>query len=147
MNLTHIPYKGGGPAMPDLLAGRIASYWSTPSTALPHIQAGKLRALATTGLTRSPTLPDVPTIAESGYPGFEAVNWYAFVAPGKLPPELCDRWNRELVKVLGAPDVRAQLLEHGLEPKPGTREELAAFIRKESETWGKVIREAGITAD
>jgi tripartite-type tricarboxylate transporter receptor subunit TctC len=147
VNLTHIPYKGGGPAMPDLLAGRIASYWSTPSTALPHIQAGKLRALATTGLTRSPTLPDVPTIAESGYPGFEAVNWYAFVAPGKLPPELCDRWNRELVKVLGAPDVRAQLLEHGLEPKPGTREELAAFIRKESETWGKVIKEARITAD
>jgi tripartite-type tricarboxylate transporter receptor subunit TctC len=147
VDLTHVPYKGGGPAMPDILAGRITSYWATPSTALPHIQAGKLRPLATTGLTRSPTLPDVPTVAESGYPGFEAVNWYAFVAPGKTPPEILDRWNRELVKVMTTPEVRAQLIEHGLEPKPGTREELARYIRKETETWGKLIKEAGIKAD
>ena len=147
VDLTHIPYKGGGPAMPDILGGRITSYWATPATALPHIQAGKLRPLATTGLTRSPTLPDVPTIAESGYPGFEATNWYAFVAPGKTPVEILERWNRELVKVLNAPDVREQLLHHGLEPKPGTREELARYIRKESDTWGKLIKEANIKAD
>ena len=147
VDLTHVPYKGGGPAMPDILGGRITSYWATPSTALPHIQAGKLRPLATTGLTRSPTLPDVPTIAESGYPGFEAINWYAFVAPGKTPPEILDRWNRELVKVLNTPEVRDKLIEHGLEPKPGTRAELAAYIRKESDTWGRVIREAKITAE
>jgi tripartite-type tricarboxylate transporter receptor subunit TctC len=147
VDLTHVPYKGGGPAMPDILAGRITSYWATPSTALPHIQAGKLRPLATTGLTRSPTLPDVPTVAESGYPGFEAVNWYAFVAPGKTPPEILDRWNRELVKVMTTPEVRAQLIEHGLEPKPGTRDELARYIKKETETWGKLIREANIKAD
>ncbi len=147
IDLTHVPYKGGGAAMPDILGGRIASYWSPPSTALPHIQAGKLVALASTGATRSPTLPDVPTVAESGYPGFEATNWYAFVAPGKTPVELLDRWNRELVKALNSPDVRDKLLEHGLEPKPGTREELAAYIRKETETWGKVIKAANIKAD
>jgi len=147
IDLTHVPYKGGSAAMPDILGGRITAYWSPPSTALPHIQAGKLRPLASTGVSRSPTLPDVPTVAESGYPGFEATNWYAFVAPGKTPPELLDRWNRELVKVLNSPDVREKLLEHGLEPKPGTREELAAYIRKETETWGKVIKEAHIKAD
>ncbi|HEX7605265.1 MAG TPA: tripartite tricarboxylate transporter substrate binding protein [Usitatibacter sp.] len=147
IDLTHVPYKGGGPAMPDILGGRIASYWSPPSTALPYIQSGKLRALASTGTTRSPVLPDVPTVAESGFPGFEASNWYAFVAPGKTPPEILDRWNAELVKVLNAPDIREQLLQHGLEPRPGTREELAAYIRKETETWGKVIRAANIKAD
>ncbi len=147
IDLTHVPYKGGGPAMPDILGGRITSYWATPATALPHIQAGKLRPLASTGLTRSPTLPDVPTVAESGYPGFEAVNWYAFVGPGKMPADLADRWNRELVKVLSDPAIREQLLHHGLEPHPGSREELARYIKKESDTWGKVIRDAKITAD
>ena len=147
IDLTHVPYKGGGAAMPDILGGRIASYWSPPSTALPHIQSGKLRPLAVTGLTRSPSLPDVPTVAESGYPGFEATNWYAFVAPGKTPTEILDRWNRELVKVLNTPEVREKLLEHGLEPHPGTREELAAYIRKETQTWGKVIKAANIKAD
>jgi tripartite-type tricarboxylate transporter receptor subunit TctC len=147
IDLTHVPYKGGGAAMPDILGGRIASYWSPPSTALPHIQSGKLIPLASTGAARSPTLPDVPTVAESGYPGFEATNWYAFVAPGKTPVEILDRWNRELVKVLNTPEVREKLLEHGLEPKPGTREELAAYIRKETETWGKVVKAANIKAD
>jgi tripartite-type tricarboxylate transporter receptor subunit TctC len=147
VDLTHVPYKGGGPAMPDILAGRIASYWATPATSLQHIQAGKLRPLATTGLKRSPTLPDVPTIAESGYPGFEAVNWYAFVGPPKMAPELAERWNRELVKVLSDPAIREQLMHHGLEPHPGTREELARYMKKESDTWGRVIREAKITAD
>jgi len=147
IDLTHVPYKGGGAAMPDILGGRITSYWSPPSTVLPHIHTGKLRALAVTGLARAPTLPDVPTIAESGYPGFEATNWYAFVAPGKTPPEILDRWNRELVKVLNSPDIREKLLEHGLEPRPGTREELAAYIRKESDTWGRVIKAANIKAD
>jgi tripartite-type tricarboxylate transporter receptor subunit TctC len=147
VELTHVPYKGGGPAMPDILAGRIASYWATPATALPHIQAGKIRPIGTTGLKRSPTLPDIPTIAEQGYPGFEAVNWYAFVGPGKLPAELAERWNKELVRVLSDPGVKEQLLHHGLEPHPGTREELARYMRAESEKWGKLIRDAKITAE
>ena len=147
VDLVHVPYKGGGPAMPDILSGRIASYWATPSTSLQHIQAGKLRTLATTGLKRSPTLPDVPTVAEQGYPGFEAVNWYAFVGPAKLAPELADRWNKELVKVLSDPSVVEEMLKHGLEPHPGSREDLARYMRAESEKWGRVIRDAKITAD
>ncbi|HET9023090.1 MAG TPA: tripartite tricarboxylate transporter substrate binding protein [Burkholderiaceae bacterium] len=144
---VHVPYKGGGPAMQDLLAGRVASYYSTPSTAQPHIASGKLIPLACTGLARHPVMPDVPTIAESGYPGFNATNWYAFVGPGKLSPALQERWNRELVKVLTAPDVKAELDRHGLTPAPSSREELAAFIDSENRTWGRLVRERNIKAE
>jgi tripartite-type tricarboxylate transporter receptor subunit TctC len=147
IDLVHVPYKGGGPAMTDLLGGRVAMYPSVPSTAAPHIEAGKLRALATTGLRRTPTMPNVPTVAESGYPGFEATNWYAFVAPGKTPPEILDFWNREIVKALNDPQVSAELHKQGLEPMPGSRDELARTIERESEKWGKVVREAKITAE
>ncbi len=147
VDIVHIPYKGGGPATADLLGGRVTAYYSTPSTAGPHIESGKIRALASTGLQRAPSLPNVPTIAESGFPGFEATNWYAFVAPGKTPPELLDRWNAELLRVLKDPGVKEQLAKHGLEPAPGTREELAAYIRKETATWGKVVKDAKITAE
>ena len=144
INLVHIPYKGGGPAMTDLLGERVSMYPAVPSTALPHIQAGRLVAIATTGLRRTALMPDVPTVAESGYPGFEAVNWYAFVAPGKTAREILDFWNRELVKVLNDPGVKSDLMKHGLEPQPGTREELARYIDSETEKWGKVVREANI---
>ena len=145
--MIHIPYKGGGPAMTDLLGGRIHMYVGVPSTVQPHIEAGKLVALATTGARRTPFMSNVPTVAESGYPGFEAVNWYAFVAPGKTPVEILDYWNRELVKVLKDPQVSAELAKHGLEPAPGTREELASYIDRESEKWGKVVGAARITAE
>jgi tripartite-type tricarboxylate transporter receptor subunit TctC len=145
--MVHVPYKGGGPAMADLLAGRVSMYPGVPSTVKPHIDAGKLRALATTGSQRTVVMPDVPTVAELGYPGYEASNWYAFVTSSKVPKDILDYWNRELVKVLKDPGVAAELAKHGLEPFPGTREELAAYIARETETWGKVIREAKITAD
>lgn len=147
VDMVHVPYKGGGPAMIDLLAGRITAYYSTYSTAKPHIDSGKLRPLAVTGLERLSSLPNVPTIAESGFPGFDASNWYAFVAPGKTPKQLLDRWNAELVKVLKAPDVREQLDKHGLTAMPGTREELANTIRKESVMWARVIKDGKITAE
>jgi len=147
IDTVHIPYKGGAPALQDLLGGRVASYYSAPATAGPHIESGKLIPLATTGLTRPAFLPNVPTIAESGYPGFNATNWYAFVASSKTPKPLLDRWNVELVKVLNAPDVREQLNKHGLTPQPGTREELARYIASESATWGRIIRERKITAE
>ena len=147
IDMIHVPYKGGAPAMTDLLTGRVDMYPSVPSTAAPYIESGKLRALATTGAKRSSTMPDVPTVAESGYPGFEATNWYAFVAPGGTPKEILDFWNRELVKVLNDPRVKADLAKHGLDPAPGTREELASYMARESETWGKVVRTAKITAD
>jgi tripartite-type tricarboxylate transporter receptor subunit TctC len=144
IELTHVPYKGGGPAMTDLLGQRVAMYPGVPSTTLPHIEAGKLLALATTGSKRTSLMPNVPTVAEQGYPGFEATNWYAFVAPGKTPKEILDFWNRELVKVLNDASVRGELAKHGLEPQPGTREELARYIDTETEKWGKVVRQANI---
>ena len=147
IDLVHIPYKGGGPAMADLLGGRVTMYPGVPSTVAPHVESGKLRVLATTGAKRSRFMPTVPTIAESGYPGFEATNWYAFVASSKVPKDILDYWNRELVKVLNDPAVSADLAKHGLEPMPGTREELARYIDKETETWGKVVRDAKITAE
>jgi len=147
IEMVHVPYKGGGPAMTDLLGGRVDMYAAVPSTALPHVQAGKLRALAVTGPKRLATMPEVPTVAESGYPGFEAVNWYCFVAPGKTPKEIIDFWNREIVKVLNDPQVKAELSKHDLVPDPGTPQELARYIDSETEKWGKVVRAAKITAD
>lgn len=147
IDMVHAPYKGGGPAITDLLGGRIEMYVSVPSTAQPHIEAGKVRALATTGSRRTATLPSVPTVAESGYPGFEATNWYAFVAPGRTPKEILDYWNREIGKVLADPKVREDLAKHGLDPVPGTRDELAQYIDAETAKWGKVVREARITAE
>jgi tripartite-type tricarboxylate transporter receptor subunit TctC len=147
VDIVHVPYKGGGPAMTDLLGARVTMYPAVPSTAAPHIDSGKLRALATTGATRTALMPNVPTIAESGYPGFEATNWYAFVAPGKTPNEVLDFWNREIVKALKDPEVSAALLKQGLEPMPGTREQLARYIDKENATWSKVVRDAKITAE
>ena len=105
IDTVHIPHKGGAPALQDLLGGRVAACCSTPATAAPHIEAGKLVPLTTTGLARSPFMPSVPTIAESGYCGFNATNWYAFVAPGKMPAAVLDRWNAELVKALNSLEV------------------------------------------
>jgi tripartite-type tricarboxylate transporter receptor subunit TctC len=147
IDLIHVPYKGGGPAMADLVAGRVHMYPAVPSTAAPHVDSGKLKVLATTGASRTALMPNAPTVAESGYPGFEATNWYAFVAPAKTPAEILDFWNRELVKALKDPQVTADLVKQGLEPAPGTREELARYIDSESAKWGKIVREAKITAE
>jgi tripartite-type tricarboxylate transporter receptor subunit TctC len=147
IDIVHVPYKGGGPATTDLLGGQIAAIFATPASVVGHIKAGKLRALASTGAQRSLAMPDVPTIAESGYPGYEATNWYAYVAPVKTPKEVVARLNQELVKSLAAPDVREQLISHGLEPQPGTSEALAKYIEREHATWGKVVREAKIATN
>jgi tripartite-type tricarboxylate transporter receptor subunit TctC len=147
IDTTHVPYKGGGPAMQDLLGGRVASYYSTPATAAPHIASGKLIPIATTGLNRSEFMPEVPTVAESGFPGFNATNWYAFVAPGKTPVAVLELWNRELRRALEAPDVKAQLDHHGLTVAAGSREDLARVIASESKTWGELIRERKIKAE
>ena len=147
IDMVHVPYKGGAPALQDLLGERVASYFSAPPTAMPHVEAGKLIPLATTGLTRPAYLPNVPTVAESGYPGFEALNWYAFVAPGKTPAPILERWNQEIVKVLHDPGVKDALEKHGLTPQPTTRAELAAFMKKESAQWGAIVRERKISAN
>ena len=144
IDIVHIPYKGGAPAVTELLAGRLSMYFATMSTSQPHIAAGKLLPLATTGLARAPFLPDLPTVAEL-LPGFTATNWYAFVAPGKTPAPILDKWNQELVKALKAPEVADELTRAGLLPAPGTRDELARYIARESATWGKVVRDRKIT--
>ncbi|WP_212645235.1 tripartite tricarboxylate transporter substrate binding protein [Delftia sp. PE138] len=147
IDMVHVPYKGGAPALQDLLGERVTSYFAAPPTALPHIEAGKLIPLATTGLTRPAYMPDIPTVAEAGYSGFEALNWYAFVAPGKTPKPMLDRWNTEIVKVLNDPGVKDALNKHGLTPQPTTRAEFAAFMKKEYEQWGRLVKERKLTAE
>lgn len=147
VQMVHVPYKGGAPALQDLLGERIASYFAAPPTAMPHLESGRLIPIATTGLTRPAYLPNIPTVAESGYPGFEALNWYAFVAPGKTPPAMLDRWNQEIVKVLNDPTVKDALNKHGLTPQPTTREELASFMKAEDKKWSAIVRERKILAN
>ncbi len=146
-DMLHVPYKGGAPALTDVLAGRVDAYFSTLSSAQPHVSAGRLVILASSGLTRPSFLPNVPTVAESGYPGFNATNWYAFVAPAKTPTAVLMRWNQELVKALSSPEVKAELLKHGMLAQPGSPQELATIVSSESQFWGKLIRERKITAD
>ena len=122
VKMVHIAYKGGAPAMTDLLGGQIMSIFAAPPTAVPHVKAGKIRALATTGAVRALALPDLPTVAELGYPGYEALNWYCYLAPGKTPREIVQRWTRELVAVLSDADIKGQLLTSGMEAAPGTGE-------------------------
>jgi tripartite-type tricarboxylate transporter receptor subunit TctC len=131
-DITHVPYKGGGPAMADLLGGQVPSVFASAPSAVPQIKAGKIRALATTG---------------AGFPGFEATNWYAYMAPGKTPRAIVELLNRELVKVLNTPEVRNQLLAQGMEPLPMTVDQLGKYIEHEYATWGRVVKEAGIQAE
>ena len=146
IDIVHVPYKGGGPAMQGMLGGQIHAYFAAPASVVGHLKSGRARALATTGSKRAQLLPDVPTVAESGYPGYEAMNWYAYVAPAKTPKEIIDRLNREIVKALAAPEVVTLLQKQGMEPSSSSPEELGRYIAREYETWGKVVKQAGITA-
>ena len=145
VDMVHVPYKGGAPALQDLIGERVTSYFAAPPTALPHIETGKLIPLATTGLIRPAYMPNIPTVAEAGYPGFEALNWYAFVAPSKTHTQILDRWNLEIVKVLNDPEVAQALKVHGLTPQPTTRAEFVTFMKKEYDQWGKVVKERKIS--
>lgn len=147
ISITHVPFKGGGPAMTDLLGGQIASVFASLPSALPQIQAGKIRALAVTGRVRSRDLPNIATIAEAGYPGYEATNWYAFVAPAKTPRPIIERLVADIGRVLRAKETIDELGKHGMEAQPGSPDDLARFMKRESETWARVVKAAGITAD
>jgi tripartite-type tricarboxylate transporter receptor subunit TctC len=144
IDIVHVPYKGGGPAIQGFLGKQVTSFFATPVSSISSIKAGKARAVAVTGSKRTKLLPDVPTVAESGYSGYEALNWYAYLGPAKLPREIVDRLNKELQKVLAAPEVIALMDKQGVEAQPGTPEELARYIEREYNTWGKVVKEAGI---
>ena len=145
--MVHIPYKGGAPAMIDLLAGQIQLVFSSAPTAVPQVKAGKIRALGVTTARRSVVLPDLPTVAEQGLPGFEADNWYGVVTTMKTPRAIIDRLNAEIVRALHAPEVKQLLLTQGLEVRTSTPQEFAAYIRSEFDKWAKVIRDAGIVAN
>lgn len=146
IDLVHVPFKGGGPAMQAMLGGQISAYMATPVAAGPHVRAGKAKALAVTGPKRDQFMPDVPAVAES-YPGYQATNWYAYYAPAKTPKDIVLRLNREIVKALGTAEVKELLAKQGVEPAPGTPEELAAFGKRESDTWARVVKQAKITAN
>jgi tripartite-type tricarboxylate transporter receptor subunit TctC len=147
IDIVHVPYKGGGPAMQGMLGGQIQAIFATPVSSGSQIRAGKVRAIATTGVTRTKLLPDVPTVAESGYPGYEATNWYAYLAPAGTPKDVLARLHRELVQALNAPDVHEQFDRQGVEAKPGTPEELAKYMASELATWGRVVKAAKIQAN
>ena len=144
IDIVHVPYKGGGPAMQGFLGGQVDSFFATPISSISQIRAGKARAVATTGAKRAALMPDVPTIAEAGYRGYEALNWYGFLAPKGTPKEIVERLNKEIVKALAHPQVVAALNKTGTEPKSSSPEEFAAYIKREYDTWGKVVKEAGI---
>jgi tripartite-type tricarboxylate transporter receptor subunit TctC len=146
IDIVHVPYKGGGPAMQGFLGGQVASFFATPISSISQIRAGKAKAVATTGSKRAALMPDVPTIAESGYPGYEALNWYGFLGPRGLQKDVVERLNKEIVKALAHPQVVAALHKTGTEPKSSTADEFAAYIKREYDTWGKVVKEAGIKA-
>ena len=144
IELTHVPYRRTAQSTLDLLEGRVEMQFGTIPPALAHIRAGKLRALAVTGAVRNPTLPDVPTIAESGLPGYECSLWQAIVAPATTSPTIIARLNREIGAVLADPDVRAAFAEHGVEPQASSATALGARIRADVQKWRDVIISAGI---
>jgi tripartite-type tricarboxylate transporter receptor subunit TctC len=147
LNNQHVAYRGGAPAMNDLLGGVLPSIFSSPTDAMQFIQNGKLRPLAVTSAKRMEVLPNVPTIAELGYSGFEAVNWYAFTAPLRTPPEVVKRLNEVITTTLSDPQIAAQLRKLGLVPTPTSPEDTARYMRAESDKWGAIVRKAGISGD
>jgi tripartite-type tricarboxylate transporter receptor subunit TctC len=144
VDMVHVPYKGLAPALADLLSGQVQLMFSSVVAILPHIKAGKLRGLAVTGARRLASMPDLPTIAESGLPGYEASSWYGILAPAGTPRDIVQRLNAEIAKALDQPEVRGSLLAEGAEPVGGTPEQFAAHIRSEKDRLGKLIREAKI---
>ena len=147
LDILHIPYKGVIVAVPDLLAGRVMMMFSPISVVLPLVRDGKLRPLAVTSLRRSPVAPDVPTIDESGYPGFEATVWYGLLAPAGTTATIVRKLHLEIVKVLALPEVRAKLADLGMEVIGNSPEEFAAVIKSEIPKWAKLLKDSGIKVD
>ena len=147
VDITHIPYKGSSPALVDLIGGQVQIMFDNLPSALPQIKAGKLRAIAVTSLKRAPVLPDVPTISESGLPGFEASSWFGVLAPAGTPAPIVARINAEVNKWLQSAEAREKLLSQGAEAAGGTPEQFAHHIRAESEKWAKVVKASGAKVD
>jgi tripartite-type tricarboxylate transporter receptor subunit TctC len=146
-NIVHVPYKGSAPAITDLLGGQVSLMFDNLPSALPQVKAGKLRALAVTSARRSQAAPDIPTIAESGVPGYEVDSWFGILAPAGTPKEIVNKLNAEIVRILQIPEVRERLLEQGAEPVGDTPEHFAEHIRKETVKWARVVKASGAKAD
>ena len=139
----HVPYKGTAPALLDLLPGRIDLLFDIPAALLPHIQSGRIRALAVAGPRRLPQLPDVPTAAEAGLPGYEVRVWFGLVAPNGTPKEIVQRLNTEVRKLMAAKEVRETLATHAFEPADDSPEEFANLIRSDGEKWARAVKASG----
>ena len=142
--LESINYKGGGSSVIDTVAGRVQMYFSTIPAALPHLKSGKLRALAVTSMTRVSMVPEVPTVNESGLPGFEVVGWFGIFAPAGTPPPIVEKLNRNINTVLKMPEVQQRLAAQGLIPGGGTSQALEQLLRSDITKWEKLIKEIGI---
>jgi tripartite-type tricarboxylate transporter receptor subunit TctC len=145
--MLHIPYKGMALAIVDLMAGNVTMTFGTSLSVVPHVRAGRLRALATTGASRSPALPDLPTVAEAGVPGYESSLWYGFAGPAKLPADVLARLHSALVAALKSPEVHERLAGQGLDPQQNTPEEFSKLLASDIGRWAKVIQRAGLQAE
>ena len=144
VKMLHVPYKGSPQAIMDVVGGQVDLTFAVMSGALPQIQSGKLRALAVTSLERSRLLPDVPTVAESGYPGFQQLQWYGLFGPAGIPSSTVERFNREVIQIIKIPDVAKQLAAQGLDIAPSSPNELAELLKSEIAMYAKIVRDAGI---
>jgi tripartite-type tricarboxylate transporter receptor subunit TctC len=145
--LTHVPYKGMGLALTDVIAGQVSMVFGTNLSTVPQVRSGRLRGLAITGAQRSPALPDLPTVAEAGVPGYEASLWYGFVGPARLPADIVRRLNTEIVAAVAQPDVKERLASQGVDARSSTPEEFARLIASDLQRWGKVVARAGVKAE
>ena len=147
LQLVHIPYKGTAPSILDLVAGRVSVTSASAISTMPHVRAGRLRALAVSSAKRSPSVPELPTVAEAGIPGFAVDQWYALFAPAGTPPEIVAKLYGEIAKAVAHADTRKRLLAMGLDPVGMPPDEFTAYVKTETAKWGKLVREAGIRAN
>jgi tripartite-type tricarboxylate transporter receptor subunit TctC len=147
IDMIHVPYKGTGSAMPDVISGQVDMSFPNLPSGLPHVKSGSLRALGVTTAKRSAAAPNIPTIAESGLPGYDMATWYGLVAPANLPVEIRNRINKELQGILADPKFKDKLIAQGADPMPGTPEQFSTFIKAEIEKWRKLIAQSQITID
>jgi tripartite-type tricarboxylate transporter receptor subunit TctC len=145
--MVHVPYKGGAPAMLDLMSGNVQIIFSTVSTAIGQIKSGRIRALGMTGTKRFVLMPELPTIAQAGVPGFAVNNWYGVFVPAGTPKEIVARLNADIVRILQLPDAKQRLLESGIEATPSTPEQFAAYIQSETKKWAKVVKDGKIKVE
>ena len=147
MPKLHAPYEGSGPLLVDLMGGQIQYSFDTMAAVTPHVKGGKVLAIAQTRPKRSPSYPDLPTVAESGFPGFDATTWYGLIGPAKMAPNVIAQINRDVIKAMEMPDVKERLIGLGAEDGGGTPQQFADFMRAERVKWARVVKEANVKAD